>query len=120
MSSQPATVLLAVSGKEISNFIFLARWGTPLQPDSAYRIVTKAIKHSGLRGSFHDLRHTFAICTSDKLMRLPRNERSDGKNALLELKVRMRHESISSTECYLKARDFYLGDIDSDMWELPE
>lgn len=103
-------------GKQVTDHIFLARWGTPLQPDSAYRTVTKAIAQAGLRGSFHDLRHTYAICTLDALMRLPRNAGTDGHNALLELKVRMRHESLESTDGYLRARDFYLGDIVSDEW----
>jgi integrase len=96
-------------GMEVPNHIFLARWGTALKPDSVYRSVAKAIQKAGLRGSFHDLRHTYAICTLDALMRLPRNATTDGHNALLELKTRMRHQSIDSTDGYLRAREFYLG-----------
>jgi integrase len=103
-------------GKNVSNHIFLARWGTPLQPDSAYRTIAKAIAKAGLRGSFHDLRHTYAICTLDALMGLPRHAGTDGRNGLLELKIRMRHESLDSTDGYLRAREFYLGDIESDQW----
>jgi len=106
----------AQRGKEVSNHIFLARWGTPLKPDSAYRTMTKAIEQAGLRGSFHDLRHTYAICTLDALMRLPKNVGTDGRNAILELRTRMRHESWETTADYLRARDFYLDNIESDQW----
>jgi len=110
----------AKRGRTVPPNIFLARWGTGLKPDSVYRVVDKAIKTAGLKGSFHDFRHTYAICTLDALMNLPRHEGSNGKNALLELKIRMRHESLETTDDYLKARDFYKGDIDSDVWMMDE
>jgi integrase len=96
--------------------IFLGRWGTALEPDSVYRNFKKALSALGLRGTFHDLRHTYAICTLDALMRVPRHEGSDGRNALIELKARMRHASVETTEIYLRARDFYFDEIESDLW----
>ena len=99
--------------------IFLARWGTDLNPDSVYNLFKDALKTLDIKGTFHDLRHTFAICTLDSLMRSERYAGSRGMEALLVLQVRMRHERISSTMIYLRAREFYLDDIDSGLWDLP-
>ena len=99
--------------------IFLGRWGTTLRPDSVYNRFKAALAVVSLPGTFHDLRHTFAICTLDALMRSERYAGSKGLEALLVLKSRMRHEQISSTMIYLRAREFYFEDIDSGLWELP-
>jgi len=78
----------------ISENIFLGRWGTALQPDSVYNRFKDALAAVALPGTFHDLRHTFAICTLDALMRSERYAGSKGLEALLVLKSRMRHEQI--------------------------
>ena len=105
-------------GAAVSDRIFLSRWGNDLKPDSVYRAFKKTLKQAGLRGKFHDLRHTYAIWTLDALMKTPRHSGTNGHNALLELKERMRHGSLETTEIYLKARDFYLDDIESELWVL--
>jgi integrase/recombinase XerD len=50
-------------GKAAPDNIFLGRWGTKLQPDSVYNNFTSILEKLGLRGTFHALRHTYAICT---------------------------------------------------------
>jgi integrase len=107
-------------GKVAEDELFLGRWGKALQPNSVYKAFKDALERVGLRGTFHDLRHTYAISTLDKLMRLPRHEATDGMNALLELKHLLRHGSLESTMVYLKARNFYLTEIYSDLFDLPE
>jgi integrase len=104
----------------VADNIFLSRWGEPLRPDSIYRNFKTALKQSGLEGVFHDLRHTYAISMLDKLMRQARHAHTDGLNALHELSVLMGHASTSSTRIYLMARQFYLSEIDSDIFDLPE
>lgn len=44
----------------------------------------------------------------------------DGRNPLLTLQKLMRHASIQTTMKYLTAREFYLTEIDSEHWELPD
>ena len=107
-------------GNSVPGNIFLARWGRALRPNSLYKAFRSALANSGLSGRFHDLRHTFAISTLHKLMQLPRHSGSDGLNALLELKYLMRHGSLSSTQIYLEARNYYLTEIYADLYELPE
>ncbi len=53
-------------------------------------------------------------------MKIERYRQDGGRNALLELKFRMGHESLTTTTVYLRAREFYLTDIDSDLWETEE
>ena len=108
----------AKRGKAVPDNIFLARWGTKLQPDSVYNNFTDTLNALGLVGTFHALRHTFAICTLDALMKVETNRTNGGHNALLELMHRMGHERVSTTQKYLRAREFYLTDIDSELWEV--
>jgi integrase len=109
-------------GKPIPDNIFLGRWGTPLKPDSVYNNFKAAIRALGMDGTFHDLRHTFAITTLDALMRRAASADGpkDGRNPLLTLQKLMRHASIQTTMKYLTAREFYLTEIDSEHWELPD
>ncbi len=104
-------------GKDVPTNLFLGRWGTALQPDSIYNNFKEKLKLAKLRGTFHEIRHTFAILTLDALMRLPQHAGTDGMNALLELKLRMRHSSVMTTEKYLRARNFYLTDLYGELWE---
>jgi integrase len=99
--------------------IFLARWGTALKPDSVYNRFKEALTELDIAGTFHDLRHTFAICTLDSLMRSERYASTRGMEAFFVLQGRMRRERMSSTMIYLRAREFYLDDIDSGLWDLP-
>jgi integrase/recombinase XerD len=108
----------AKRGKLVPENIFLGRWGTALKPDSVYNNFKDTLEDLGLTGTFHDLRHTYAICTLDALMKVEANRRDGGRNALLELKHRMGHDSLKSTEKYLRAREFYLTDIDSELWDI--
>lgn len=107
-------------GIKIAANIFLGRRAIPLKPNSVYKTFTHTLGELGIPGTFHDIRHTFAICTLDKLMQLERYRQDGGRNALLELKFRMGHESLTTTTVYLRAREFYLTDIDSDLWETEE
>lgn len=107
-------------GARTPDNVFLSRWGTRLRPNSVYRSFSATLRKLGLRGTFHDLRHTYAISMLQRIMSLPRHENSDGANALLELKHLMRHASLSSTQVYLEARNFYLTSIYVDLFELPE
>jgi len=100
--------------------LFLGRWGRPIKPDSVYRAFRKALKAAKIKGRFHDLRHTYAISTLHKLMQLNRHRETAGLNAILELKYLLRHASLSSTQIYLEARNYYLTEIYSDLFELPE
>lgn len=107
-------------GKQTPPNIFLSRWGDALQPDSLYRAFRSALQIAGLHGRFHDLRHTYAISTLHRLMQLPEHEGTEGLNAIMTLKYLMRHSSLTSTQVYLEARNFYLTEIYSDLFELPE
>lgn len=100
--------------------VFLSRWGAPLRPDSIYRTFRNALRAAGLSGTFHALRHTYAISMLHKLMQLPENANSDGTKALLQLKHLMRHSSVATTCVYLEARNFYLTAIYADLFELPD
>jgi len=100
--------------------IFLSNRFGQLSTNTVYRMFKSAVKCAGLSGTFHDLRHTYAISMLDKLMRAAmKNENEDGRNPLLILKSLLRHSSLQTTERYLVAREFYLTDIMSDAWELP-
>lgn len=109
-------------GRIVDDHIFLSLVGNPLKADSVYNIFKdNAITVLGIQGTFHDLRHTYAITMLDRLMKAAEaNPSRDGRNPLLILKHLLRHSSITSTERYLVAREFYLTDIFSDTWELPE
>jgi integrase len=105
-------------GKPKSPKLFLGRWGRALQPDSVYNNFKSTLQRAGLQGTFHDLRHTYAISTLDALMSIPRKPGdADRLEPIQELKIRMRHESVTTTEKYLRARNFYLTEIDSDLWK---
>lgn len=107
-------------GIKVAANTFLGRRAIPLKPNSVYKTFTHTLGELGIPGTFHDVRHTFAICTLDKLMKIERYRQDGGRNALLELKFRMGHESLTTTTVYLRAREFYLTDIDSDLWETEE
>lgn len=107
-------------GTTVPDNIFLSRWGRGLKPDSVYQLFKAALNEAGVPGTFHDLRHTYAISMLDRLMRTSQFANSDGRNPLLILKNLMRHSSIETTQKYLQAREFHLTDIFSDAWELPD
>jgi integrase len=86
--------------------LWLTQRGAPMKPDSIYRAFKAALRASGLRGTFHDLRHTYAINTLDMLL-LCDDKRRRGKSPEKLLKIMMRHESEYTTEQYLTARDLY-------------
>lgn len=108
-------------GKSVSNAIFLSRYGNGLKPDSLYRNFKKALASAGIvDGTFHDLRHTYAITMLDRLMLAARTPEARVRNPLLALKILMRHASLSSTEIYLRAREMYFDDIEHDSFEVPD
>ncbi len=107
-------------GTKDTQYIWLSRWGRPLRPNSIYQSFKKALKKAGIPdGTFHDLRHTYAITMLDRLMTAAEGE-ARARNPLLVLKHLMRHATLSSTEIYLRAREFYLSDIFQDCWDMPE
>jgi integrase len=106
-------------GSHVTQHVFLSRWGRPMRPDSLYRAFRKALNAAGLKGTFHALRHTYAISMLHKLMQLPPYQGSDGVNAILELKHLLRHSSLETTMVYLEARKFYLTSSFSNLFELP-
>ncbi len=108
-------------GNTASSAIWLSRWGKSLRPNSIYQNFKQAVQKAGIQcGTFHDLRHTYAITMLDRLMRSAANDETRARNPLLVLKHLMRHSSLASTEIYLRARDFYLSDIFHDTWDVPE
>lgn len=108
-------------GNFVPSVIWLSRWGKPLRPNSIYQNFKQAVEKAGIQaGTFHDLRHTYAITMLDRLMRTAANEEARARNPLLVLKHLMRHATLASTEIYLRARDFYLTDIFQDTWDVPE
>ena len=107
-------------GKPTPEHIFLSRRGDVLKPDTLYRSFKAAVERAGLRGTFHHLRHTYAISMLHRLMQSPRFRDSDGHNALLVLRDLMRHGSVVTTEIYLIAWRRYLTDIDAKLFEMPE
>ncbi len=106
--------------KEASSHIFLARSGSGLKPASLYKYFKAALAQAGVEGTFHDLRHTYAITMLDRLMRASKEPEAKHRNALLVLKTLMRHSSLSQTEIYLSSWRFYMDDVFSDTWEIPE
>jgi integrase len=106
-------------GTSVPPNIFLSRWGADLKPNSVYKLFKKTLKQAGLRGTFHHLRHTYAISTLHLLMQTDRHKETEGLGALKELADFMRLQSFETAEKYLKARKFYLTEIYSDLYELP-
>jgi integrase len=107
-------------GKRVTSSIFLSRYGNALKPNSLYRNFKKALAAARIPdGTFHDLRHTYAITMLDRLMLAAATPEARVRNPLLALKVLMRHASLSSTEIYLRAREMYLNDIEHDTDEIP-
>lgn len=107
-------------GIPVPSNIFLGRWGTNLKPNSVYKTYTDKLKELGLKGTFHALRHTYAINTLDQLMKVDEYRQNGGYNAILELARRLSHDSVTTTEVYLKARAFYLTDIYSEPWDVAD
>lgn len=118
--AEVARALKKRHGAQPPRHVFLSRWGSALKPDSLYRAFRRAVKAANLKGVFHDLRHTFAISTLHKLMQLPQYSEGNGYNALLQLKYLMRHSSLTTTQIYLEARNFYLTEIYADLFAIPE
>jgi integrase len=107
-------------GRPTSENIFLSRCGDALNPDTLYRGFKTAVERAGLRGTFHHLRHTYAISMLHKLMQTARFRDSDGHNALLVLRDLMRHGSVVTTEIYLVAWRRYLTEVDANLFDMPE
>jgi len=108
-------------GNSEPSAIWLSRWGKPLRPNSIYQNFKQAVEKSGIQpGTFHDLRHTYAITMLDRLTRTAANDDARARNPLLVLRHLMRHTTLASTEIYLRAREFYLSDIFQDAWDVPE
>ncbi len=108
-------------------YIFLTNRGTPFYAahDDLYRhlykevpngatvrqfiftSLNKQLKKDGCKFdfSFHDLRATFGMNLLDKLMPLVDNKELKLSHALIHIKERMGHSSLSTTEKYLNFRD---------------
>ncbi len=108
-------------------YLFLTNRGTPfyVAHDDPYRrlykevpngatirqfiftSLKKQLKKDGLEFnfSFHDLRATFGMNLLDKLMPLVDNKELKLSHALIHIKERMGHSSLSTTEKYLNFRD---------------
>lgn len=112
--------LVRARGKDPSDHIFLTRRGSGIRPRTVYQLFADLLESTRLTGTFKDLRDTYAINSLDALMKSKEHRSADGSNALLTLRVLMRHESTATTERYLRARKFYGDIIDSDLWTLPD
>ena len=66
------------------------------------KLLKKGIK---LDFSFHDLRASFGMNLLDKLMPLVKNKEMNLTRVLIEIKERMGHSSLTTTEKYLNFRD---------------
>lgn len=108
-------------------YIFLTNRGTPfyVAHDDLYRILYKEVpngatvrqfiftslkkqlKKDGLafNFSFHDLRASFGMNLFDKLMPMVKNKEIELTRLLIEIKERMGHSSLTTTEKYLNFRD---------------
>ena len=107
-------------GLPVPTEIFLTRRCAAIKPDSVYNLFKDVLNANNIAGTFHDLRHTYAITTLDLLMQSTTMPDARNRNPLLILKYLMRHADLSSTERYLSAREFYLSDIYHDTWDIPE
>ncbi len=107
-------------GRDVPAEIFLSRRCEALKPDSVYNLFKKTLTDHNIPGTFHDLRHTYAITMLDLLMRSRTTSDAAPQNPLLILKTLLRHADTSTTERYLRAREFYLSDIYNDTWDVPE
>lgn len=69
--------------------------------------LTKEFLKQGIKldFTFHDLRASFGMNLLDKLMPLVKNKELDLSHALMHIKERMGHSSLTTTEKYLNFRD---------------
>ncbi|CAI9898931.1 Tyrosine recombinase XerC (plasmid) [Pseudomonas aeruginosa] len=79
--------------------LFLTQFGEELSLDGLDDQFQKASKASGIKCNPHMLRHTFAVHELARMAGKP------STNALLWVRDRLGHSSISTTQIYLKAAD---------------
>ncbi len=85
--------------------LFLSQRGEELSPKSLNRAFTAASKRTSITCRPHVLRHTFGTY---ELLRMKRTHGED--RALLWVRERMGHSSISTTEIYIHAADLIQSD----------
>lgn len=95
----------ASRNKKTTNGLWLTRLGRGIKPDTIYRSFKAAALASGIDGTFHDLRHTYAINSLEMLMRRSKNSSEESARDLL--RIMMRHEDEKTTSMYLRARKLY-------------
>jgi integrase/recombinase XerD len=71
------------------NFLFVTRYGKPIQPGGIYKAVRKAAQRAGVKARPHVLRHTFATNYLDR------------GGTLADAQTLLGHEDIVTTMIYL-------------------
>lgn len=91
--------------RRVTTRLFLSRFGEELSVKSLNRAFTQATRRTGIACHPHMLRHTYGTY---ELLRM-RNERNESQ-ALLWVRERMGHSSVSVTERYIHAADLIRHD----------
>lgn len=91
--------------KEETDLLFLTEYGEPVSLEGMNNAFRKASTKSGVKCTPHMLRHTFGTY---EFMRMSKQRAADG--ALLWVRDRMGHSSISTTEVYIHAADLLSHD----------
>ena len=98
--------------------LWLTQRGGGVSPKTITSEFIAARKLVGIpTGTFHDLRHTFAINMLDRLHRAHWQDGSSIRDPLLALQRLLGHRSASSTARYLTARQLYLLNLWDDQDE---
>jgi len=98
-------------GRIETDLLFLTEYGEPISLEGMNNAFRKASTKSGVKCTPHMLRHTFGTY---EFMRMSEQRTADG--ALLWVRDRMGHSSISTTEVYIHAAD-QLGHDDLDAYQ---
>lgn len=93
--------------------LWLTQRGDGVSPKTITSEFVAARKLAGVEGTFHDLRHTFAINMLDRLFKARFPDGSSVQDPLQALQRLLGHRSPTSTARYLTARKLYL----SNLWD---
>ena len=93
--------------------LFINRVGKPVTPLTTTAAFARAFRAAGLSGTLHWLRHTFALTT---LRALQTQAEHAHLNPIKTLQLMLGHQSILSTEIYLRSLELYPEEI-SDVVE---
>lgn len=94
-----------------SDVVFLGPTGQPIDKGNVSKKFSRAATSLGIQATFHHLRHTYALTV---LEHLERQEAAGSEiNPLKTLQILMGHESIETTDIYLRALEISSPSVES-------